>query len=195
MPSHMSKIALLWLLLLVWNMVAPFETVEAQLVPIVVPELPLAACAGQSSDHIGIGAKFVVNGSMALVYPEKSDGSYEENHKFAFIIMDITEQLRSPILGQECAVDNPIVSTLNLNECKCVRSIYLVEESGWRDEGVQFEFSSCAGHDNLTVLAYLAVPDRDHEEFYVTTMPGSTRNNFTYTHPYVEPSYWPPNVL
>jgi len=181
------RVALSFLALLVLSSIL-LVSVHAGLVsqPSYYDNIPVAPCSGHATEHIGKGVKFVVNGTMAVLKAQIGPATWDDNNVLVFLLKNLTEQFRSPDSTRACDSDIPVGNSVDLAMCSCQQSTYLNESSGWKDEGVQFVLTNCPGHADLLVRFYLAIPNVTHEDFYDNLMNGSTVNNFTYVHPYVD---------
>lgn len=150
-------------------------------------ELTPGACNAQPVDLYGQSVKFTLNGTMMMARPLKKDGTYDDENKFALYVKSIVEQVgTNPAYNppRRCLSDATILHELNLKNCSCSSKPYQREGPGYKDAGQILTFFDCRNHPTFNFELYMAIPNATHAEFYNTTVPGSTLDNFTYTSPY-----------
>jgi len=190
-PSSCRRhISLLLLALLLCIGIVEYHAAEAaRVADVAVDQLPSVFCRGPVHEMYGAGAKFVINGTTAVTMPEIAPGVYDESNKIAFFLKNLTEQLRNPIPDFACRVSNPILNSLDLNDCDCEMVPYSLQDPSpipvWKDEGVRLNFTSCKGHADLHIAYTLSIPSAEHSDYYDNLRAGSTVSNFSYVHPYV----------
>ena len=152
-------------------------------------ELPTVPCGDSVYELYGAGAKFIINGTTAVTVPEIAPGVYDESNRLAFFLKNLTEQLRTNNPERSCYASNPMINSLDLNDCTCHLSRITTQDTApipaWKDEGVLLNFTSCRGHRDLNVLYSLTIPQVQHTDFFSNLRAGSIVDNFTYVHPYV----------
>lgn len=178
-------------LLLILAITSSNWTVAMRVGQVATEDLPTVPCGDAVYELFGAGAKFVINGTTAVTVPEVAPGVYDESNRVAFFLKNLTEQLRPDTPDHSCYALNPMVNSLDLNDCTCDLSRISTQDAGsnptWKDEGVLLNFTRCLGHRDLNILYSLTIPQVQHVDFFDNLRAGSTVDNFTYVHPYVNP--------
>jgi hypothetical protein len=150
-------------------------------------ELPQPSCMGLISEHIGHGAKYVLNGTRVTLHPQMADGEYDTKNAFVYQMRGVFENRRNfTHPDNTCDSANEVVQILDITLCSCVRAPFIRQTSDYKDVGYQFMISDCPEHPNLVLTTSLSITDNQYTDHYGPTMNGSNYPSFDYVHPYVE---------
>lgn len=152
--------------------------------PVATPFDVPAPCSSFTEVLTSPKLRVTLTGTRAKMHAYNVEaGHYDENAMVAFQWPSIKEQYAES--GRCSTYQDSVIRELLLQECICSPQSFYRVDGDYEESGFEIKLHNCPSDPQFVATAYISIANSTKITPYNTSLPFSTSDHFTYTHPYV----------